>query len=374
MENYLLARFSLDFSLYLFRRRTEGGQEQVEANLQVDQIQEINNEILDEIHNEIHNEVHDEIHDEIHNEMHNEIQEINDEIHHDVIHNHDAVAHASEEEDEEEEVIPVPIVDWNVRSLNSYVATPVQFKNMGREPVYLFWINFMGTVHFYKKLLPQNRMDMGHCMNTYVTHPWIVVTKSGKRCFLNGTKLWFPPDPETWVVWKFGWVSRKWNYHENERYDFEVNGDSYDIYEGDDVESELINLNINDGDNLNVHEGDNLNIHDGDNLYIHEGNNMNPYDGDNLNINDGDDSSSSDNSTSDGEGEIHEGEYDVVRAENESQFLEVLVVPPGPRTLREITNLRCCRLFPTQREVQRFDIPSCLKNDIATTRRKHFYY
>jgi von Hippel-Lindau disease tumor supressor len=66
--------------------------------------------------------------------------------------------------------------EGKLRSKNSKVATEVIFANRTARNVEVYWLDFKGRRVFYMKLTP----GASYTQQTYVTHPWIVVSSDGK--------------------------------------------------------------------------------------------------------------------------------------------------------------------------------------------------
>ena len=289
-------------------------------------------------------------------------------------------------EDEDEEANrPVPEVNWTLKSENSLVRSMVTFKNLGNEPVFLFWIDYQGFTVFYAKLPPMKRGEPGHCMDTFATHPWIVVDKDNRRWLLNGEMCWLPPHPDTWFDIEQGWINPRWVYGDKRTTNCNT-ADCFEEYSGDNdarkEDSYESNADGYDGENS---DGDNSD-EDSDNIVElinaidlnleNEEEEILHHDGDNGQDYGGDNAQQSDEYETDSETDVesNDGLYDVVRAENSYHKFEVLILPPGCMTLRQLTLLRCCQLYGNNAEIMDdLDIPSGLKMQLRETWEKYFH-
>ena len=64
----------------------------------------------------------------------------------------------------------------NLRSLGTTVPTSIVFKNKSGELRYIYWIDFQGIRKLYSKLEDNNVISF----QTYISHPWIVITDGGE--------------------------------------------------------------------------------------------------------------------------------------------------------------------------------------------------
>jgi hypothetical protein len=58
----------------------------------------------------------------------------------------------------------------DVRSVESEVATEIQFVNQRDSQVLIYWVDFEGQRQLYSTLEPGEAVDQ----ETYLTHPWLV--------------------------------------------------------------------------------------------------------------------------------------------------------------------------------------------------------
>lgn len=77
-----------------------------------------------------------------------------------------------------------------VRSLNGDVATPVVFRNNGRQSVKLFWMDYDGKPVLVTTIRPGDTARQ----NTFVTHPFLITDEAG------GPLLLHYPDPQAITV------------------------------------------------------------------------------------------------------------------------------------------------------------------------------
>jgi hypothetical protein len=61
------------------------------------------------------------------------------------------------------------------RSLNSNVATTIDFRNESAGRIRIYWLDFSGRRVFYAVLGP----GQGYRQQTYLTHPWVAVGATG---------------------------------------------------------------------------------------------------------------------------------------------------------------------------------------------------
>jgi hypothetical protein len=70
-----------------------------------------------------------------------------------------------------------------VRSVTGDVPTPIEFHNVGDEPLKLFWIDYTGKPVLAATLCPGEIARQ----NTFVTHPWIVTDQAGTPLLVHYT-------------------------------------------------------------------------------------------------------------------------------------------------------------------------------------------
>lgn len=79
-----------------------------------------------------------------------------------------------------------------LKSLNTRIASPVEFVNHTGRTVNLKWFDYDG------KEVPFATLESNNCLevNTYVTHPWIAVDEqTNETMLLNFRKTYFPDAP-----------------------------------------------------------------------------------------------------------------------------------------------------------------------------------
>jgi hypothetical protein len=65
--------------------------------------------------------------------------------------------------------------EGSLRSLDGYSSTSISFTNATAETKQIFWLDYSGERKLYSTLEPNKSFNV----QTYMTHPWIVVNKSG---------------------------------------------------------------------------------------------------------------------------------------------------------------------------------------------------
>jgi VHL beta domain len=66
--------------------------------------------------------------------------------------------------------------ETQLRSVDGDVKTTVKFTNRSKSTRNIYWINYEGERVFYQKLRP----GRSYTQQTYVTHPWVSTSNSGK--------------------------------------------------------------------------------------------------------------------------------------------------------------------------------------------------
>jgi len=88
-----------------------------------------------------------------------------------------------------------------LRSVDYNIRTTMKFKNYSKGTKLIYWINYGGARVLYSTLKP-NRI---YTVNTFVTHPWVVTSASGK-CFAIYLPNRFPMSFSlNWRVWLSIW-------------------------------------------------------------------------------------------------------------------------------------------------------------------------
>ena len=79
-----------------------------------------------------------------------------------------------------------------LKSLNTRIASPVEFINHTGKTVNLKWFDYDGKEVPFATLQSDNCLEV----NTYVTHPWIAVDEqTNETMLLNLSKAYFPDEP-----------------------------------------------------------------------------------------------------------------------------------------------------------------------------------
>jgi hypothetical protein len=73
-------------------------------------------------------------------------------------------------------ITPLCKGERGLRSDNSRVPAKMIFTNEGSETALIYWINFKGKRVLYMELLPNS----SYTQETYLTHPWVAVSVTGK--------------------------------------------------------------------------------------------------------------------------------------------------------------------------------------------------
>jgi hypothetical protein len=73
-------------------------------------------------------------------------------------------------------VTPVCKGESGLRSNNSRVPAKMIFTNNSTDAALIYWINFKGKRVLYQTLAPNS----SYMQETYLTHPWIAVSTTGK--------------------------------------------------------------------------------------------------------------------------------------------------------------------------------------------------
>jgi len=90
-----------------------------------------------------------------------------------------------------------------VKSLNTRIASPVEFINHTGKTVNLKWFDYDGKENPFATLQSDNCLEV----NTYVTHPWIAVDEqTNETMLLNFRKVYFPDEP---VIRRVDYESRR---------------------------------------------------------------------------------------------------------------------------------------------------------------------
>jgi von Hippel-Lindau disease tumour suppressor protein. len=102
------------------------------------------------------------------------------------------------------------IIERNVENLKTNQESPVEFKNLTKSPVKLFWIDFDDDKHnFYAQLEPIGRKDRGLRVKIYNSHPWLAkINGTNNNVLLNGRKYFNPPRPNIGMK---RWMNERWN-------------------------------------------------------------------------------------------------------------------------------------------------------------------
>jgi hypothetical protein len=67
----------------------------------------------------------------------------------------------------------------SIKSADSDKETKVQFKNVSKSKIKIYWINYDGKREFYSDVNP----GKSYTQDTYMTHPWVVTDTNG-QCVL----------------------------------------------------------------------------------------------------------------------------------------------------------------------------------------------
>ena len=79
-----------------------------------------------------------------------------------------------------------------LKSLNTRIASPVEFINHTGRTINLKWLDYDGKAVIFATLERNNRLGV----NTYVTHPWIAIDeRTNETMLLNFRKTYFPDQP-----------------------------------------------------------------------------------------------------------------------------------------------------------------------------------
>lgn len=79
-----------------------------------------------------------------------------------------------------------------LKSLNTRIASPVEFINHTGRTINLKWLDYDGKAVIFATLERNNGLDV----NTYVTHPWIAIDEqTNETMLLNFKKTYFPDQP-----------------------------------------------------------------------------------------------------------------------------------------------------------------------------------
>lgn len=101
-------------------------------------------------------------------------------------------------------------VPSNIKSRQATCESKVEFKNLTNDVVFLYWISYEGKPKFYAELNPINRLDTGLQITTFVSHPWVAILPGKVQGQLNGKRYFYPPNPNTWIHSRNGWLNHQW--------------------------------------------------------------------------------------------------------------------------------------------------------------------
>ena len=103
-----------------------------------------------------------------------------------------------EMEDSDEELSGRPL-----KSLNTRIASPVEFINHTGRTINLKWLDYDGKAVIFATLERNNCLEV----NTYVTHPWIAIDEqTNETMLLNFRKTYFPDQP---IIRRVDYESRR---------------------------------------------------------------------------------------------------------------------------------------------------------------------
>lgn len=281
-------------------------------------------------------------------------------------------SNSSSDEDEDK---PIPDkVPKEIKSLDSDDRSYLNFKNLGDECIYLFWVNFDGEIISYGKIDPMNRCDDGMIMHSFVTHPWFAISKQKNRFLLNDKVYFLPPKHETWHHKEYGWLNQKWILEVPEE-----SSDNSSKSDDDDDDDDNCPLPEDDNDSRGT-ENNQAESNSHENVEVAEAQEDGDIIYDFQYLNDSDDENS------DNGDEIDDlvDDFDqlafnqpLVNITNRdrlesNEYFEVLILPEGCMSLRKQCLIKCCALFPTLKDINSLDISSVFKIDILSARKKYF--
>ena len=116
-------------------------------------------------------------------------------------------------------------VPRNFKSREATCESKVEFKNLTNDVVFLYWIDYEGKPKFYAELNPINRLDTGLQITSFVSHPWVAILPGKIQGQLNGKRFFSPPNPNTWIHNKNGWLNNRWVLPRRKRNNSESNED-----------------------------------------------------------------------------------------------------------------------------------------------------